>query len=267
MNEEGDFMHLIVTPEWYQTILFKVLCGLGFATIVFYFVRRRIAVIRKEASFKQKIAETEMQALRAQMNPHFIFNSLNSIENFIMQNEKRLASDYLNKFAKLIRMILDSSRNELVPLAKDMEALQLYIDLEQLRFQNKFSYKTFIDPALLNGDYRVPSLLVQPYVENAIVHGLAHSEEANLNLTVTATLENDKIKYVVQDNGVGREKAAAYNRQNKPQHKSVGLKITEDRINMFNKKSGGNGSVRFTDLYDKEGKPEGTKAEITISAI
>src|SRR6187551_131904 len=92
---------------------------------------------RTESVFRQKIAETQMQALRAQMNPHFIFNSLNSIENFIMQNEKRQASDYLNKFSRLIRSILDSSRSELVPLSKDMEALKLYIDLEQLRFNHK----------------------------------------------------------------------------------------------------------------------------------
>jgi LytS/YehU family sensor histidine kinase len=226
----------------------------------------QIRSIRKEASFKQKIAETEMQALRAQMNPHFIFNSLNSIENFIMQNEKRLASDYLNKFARLIRMILDSSRNELVPLSKDMESLQLYIDLEQLRFNNKFSYQSFIDPALLNGDYRVPSLLIQPYVENAIVHGLANSEENNLNLSITVTLENDAIKYIIQDNGVGRKKANEYNLQNKPYHKSVGLQITEDRVNMFNHQAMGNDFIRFTDLYDENKEPGGTKVEIIIKA-
>ena len=211
-------------------------------------------------------AELENKVLRLQMNPHFIFNSLNSIENFIMQNEKRLASDYLNKFARLIRMILDSSRNEVVPVAKDMEALQLYIDLEQLRYNNRFTYKTVIDPALTGGDYRVPSLLIQPYVENAIVHGLSHSEEDGLNLTVMATLENEKIKYVVQDNGIGRAQAAAYNQQNKPYHKSVGLKITEDRINIFNNHPEGNGFVHFTDLTDKENRPAGTRVEIILNA-
>lgn len=211
-------------------------------------------------------AELENKVLRLQMNPHFIFNSLNSIENFIMQNEKRLASDYLNKFARLIRMILDSSRNEVVPVAKDMEALQLYIDLEQLRYNNRFSYKTTIDPALAGGDYRVPSLLIQPYVENAIVHGLSHSEEEDLSLTVMATLENEKIKYIVQDNGIGRAQAAAYNQQNKPYHKSVGLKITEDRINLFNNHPEGNGFVHFTDLTDQENRPAGTRVEIILNA-
>ena len=263
---DEDQLKIIVQPRWYQTAFFKLLMVLLGVFLIFLFAQRRIASIRRQSAFKQKIAETEMQALRAQMNPHFIFNSLNSIENFIMQNEKRLASDYLNKFAQLIRMILDSSRNELVPVSKDMEALQLYIDLEQLRFDNKFSYKTFIDPALLNGDYRVPSLLIQPYVENAIVHGLAHSEDSGLNLMVAATLENDKIKYVIQDNGVGREKAKEYNKKNKPYHKSVGLKITEDRINIFNNQAERNGSILFTDLFDENKIPHGTKVEITIKA-
>ncbi len=103
------------------------------------------------SQYKQKIAETEMQALQAQMNPHFFFNSLNSIENFIMQNEKKLASDYLNKFARFIRSILDSSNNDLIELSKDLESLQLYIDLEQLRFNNKFTYFCQVDPSLVAG--------------------------------------------------------------------------------------------------------------------
>jgi ligand-binding sensor domain-containing protein len=263
----ADMLIIIVKPYWYQTNCFKVLCILALLAAVTGFYRWRLNSVRRQAGFKQKIAETEMQSLRAQMNPHFIFNSLNSIENFIMQNEKRLASDYLNKFARLIRMILDSSRNEVVPIAKDMEALQLYIDLEQLRFNNKFIYKTYVDPALLGGEYRVPSLLIQPYVENAIVHGLAHSEEENLMLTVTAMLQNDTIKYVVQDNGVGRKQAATYNAQNKPQHKSVGLKITEDRINIFNNKILDDGAVKITDLYTNDNNACGTKVEITIKAI
>lgn len=212
-------------------------------------------------------AELQTRLLRSQMNPHFIFNCLNSIENFIMQNDKRQASDYLNKFSKLIRSILDSSRNEMVPVAKDMEVLKLYIELEQLRFNNKFNYKDFIDPALAGGDYRVPSLLIQSYVENAIVHGLANSENTDLHLTVTASLENDRIKYIIQDNGIGRAKSSEYNRLNKPFHKSIGLKISEDRICLFNGQHGSNGSILITDLIDEYNNPDGTKVEITIKAI
>ncbi|MFM9911844.1 MAG: histidine kinase [Chitinophagaceae bacterium] len=248
-----------------RTLIFYILAflmALTIAVVIFY--QRNLRTSIKVQKIK---AELENKVLRLQMNPHFIFNSLNSIENFIMQNEKRLASDYLNKFARLIRMILDSSRNEVVPIAKDMEALQLYIDLEQLRFNNRFSYKTIIDPILAGGDYRVPSLLIQPYVENAIVHGLAHSEEKGLMLTVMASLENEKIKYTVQDNGVGRAQASVYNQQNKPYHKSVGLKITEDRINLFNKHPDGNDFVHFTDLLDNEKNPAGTRVEIMLNTI
>ncbi len=264
INEEGDFIKITITPLWYQTNLFKALCILLLGALVYYFVQYRIAIIKKEAALRQKITETEMYALRSQMNPHFIFNSLNSIENFIMQNEKRLASDYLNKFARLIRMILDSSKNEMVPVAKDLEALQLYIDLEQLRFHNKFIYKTHIDAQLISGDYAVPSLLIQPYVENAIVHGLSHSEKNNLLLTITAVLENDTIKYSIQDNGVGRFAAAAYNRLNKPNHKSVGLQITTDRISNFNGANDSN-AVKIIDLFDKDNNPCGTKVELQIN--
>ncbi len=156
------------------------LTGIGFLLAVFIafllYKSFQAKKLKDVSQYKQKIAETEMQALQAQMNPHFFFNSLNSIENFIMQNEKKLASDYLNKFARFIRSILDSSNNDLIELNKDIESLQLYIDLEQLRFNNKFTYCCQVDPQILQGDYHVPALLVQPFLENAINHGIGPSD-------------------------------------------------------------------------------------------
>ena len=237
--------------------------------VVAFFINKSIEAKKKktESAFKQKIAESQIQSLRAQMNPHFIFNSLNSIENFMMQNEKRKASDYLHKFALLIRTILDSSRNEITSVSLDMEALKLYIDLEQMRFNNKFCYKENVDPKLISGDYNVPSLLIQPYVENAIVHGIAHSDKKDLTLTVSATLENDYIKYVIEDNGIGRIQAEDYNKINKLHHKSVGLKITEDRIHLFNQDENANGHIRITDLYTSDNIPNGTRVEVKIKVI
>jgi sensor histidine kinase YesM len=232
--------------------------------VVVYYQRNQRAKIRT-----QKIrAELESKMLRShsQMNPHFIFNSLNSIENFIMQNDKRQASDYLNKFSRLVRSILESSRNEIVPLEKDMEMLKLYIELEQLRFNNKFTYDSYVDPQLFRGDYRVPSLLIQPYVENAIIHGIAHSYDDDLRLSITASLEGEYIKYTIQDNGVGRELAASYNQKNKPGHHSIGLDITAERIALFNKRDHVNGDVSITDLYNENNKPDGTKVEIRLIA-
>ncbi len=234
-----------------------------------FFINKSIQSRKKrtESALKQKIAESQIQSLRAQMNPHFIFNSLNSIENFMMQNEKRKASDYLHKFALLIRTILDSSRNNVTTIGQDMAALKLYIDLEQMRFNNTFTYQEKIDAQLLSGDYNVPSLLIQPYVENAIVHGLAHSDHKDLKLTVTATLENDFIKYVIEDNGIGREKAEDYNKMNKLHHKSVGLKITEDRIRLFNHEEHLNGHIKIIDLYDANNQPGGTRVEVKLKAV
>ncbi len=262
-NQE-DMLSINVSPRLYQTAIFKIACLFVLALLIYYFVRRRIQNIRQETNLHQKIALTEMQALRAQMNPHFIFNSLNSIENFILQNEKRLASDYLNKFSRLIRSILDSSRNEVVPLMKDIESLGLYVELEQLRFNHTFTYTLHIDPLLSSGDYKVPSLIIQPYVENAILHGLAHSQKSDLTLSVSVALEKDEIKYTIQDNGIGRRQAATYNTRNKPHHKSVGLTITEDRIANFNKQPFANGAVKFTDLYDEGGQGVGTCVEVIL---
>ncbi|MBS1607149.1 MAG: histidine kinase [Bacteroidetes bacterium] len=262
-----DSIEVDLAPSWYQSWSFRLASFFGVAVLVSLLVKRRIRTIRNESALKQRIAETEMQALRAQMDPHFIFNSLSSIENFIMQNEKRLASDHLNKFARLLRMILDSSRNDLVPLSKDMEALQLYIDLEQISCNNKFLYKAMIDEVLLNDDFHVPSLLIQPYVENAIVHGLMPSHRQDLTLVVIARLEADKIRYIVEDNGIGREQAMQYKRMNNQRHKSVGMEITEERIHIFNRRTKSKGSVVITDLYDEERNPRGTRVEITIKAL
>ena len=240
-----------------------------FLTIVIaFFINKSIQSKKKRAEFlfKQKIAESQIQTLRAQMNPRFIFNSLNSIENFMMQNEKRKASDYMHKFALLIRTILESSRNELTTVLLDLEALKLYIDLEQMRFHNKFCYHENIDPELLRGDYNVPSLLIQPYVENAIVHGMAHSDRADLKLIVSASLEGDYIKYVITDNGIGRSQSAEYNKLNKLRHKSVGLKITEDRIHLYNHEHNASGYVKISDLFDINNKPAGTRVEVKIKA-
>ncbi len=251
-----------------NALLLAVFILLFLTIIIAFFINKSFQSKKKRAEFlfKQKIAESQIQSLRAQMNPHFIFNSLNSIENFMMQNEKRKASDYMHKFALLIRTILESSRNELTTVLLDLEALKLYIDLEQMRFHNKFCYEENIDPDLLRGDYYVPSLLIQPYVENAIVHGMAHSDRNDLKLIVSASLEDDYIKYIIKDNGIGRTQAADYNKLNKLRHKSVGLKITEDRIQLYNQEHNANGYVKIFDLLDGNSNPVGTRVEVKIKA-
>ncbi len=247
------------------------LAGIGFLLVIFVafllYKSFHARNLKDESQYKQRIAETEMQALQAQMNPHFFFNSLNSIENFIMQNEKKLASDYLNKFARFIRGILDSSNNELIELNMDLQSLQLYIDLEQLRFNNKFKYFCKVDPVLIDGEYHVPALLVQPFLENAINHGIGPSERTDLKICVQVRLKNDMIHYIIEDNGIGREQSRIYNELNKPFHKSVGMKLTQDRINIFNRETGPSENVKIIDLYNEDHRPMGTRIEFAIKAI
>ena len=132
---------------------------------------------RQVAELKQKATELEMQALRAQMNPHFIFNSLNSINRFILQNDRAQASEYLTKFSKLVRMILQNSQASLIPLESELESLELYLNLEAVRFNYHFDYKISVPKDLDISALQVPPLILQPYVENAIWHGLMHKEE------------------------------------------------------------------------------------------
>ncbi len=261
-----------LTADQKRQIAFKnillLLVGVGFLLTVFVafllYKSFQAKKFKDESQYKQKIAETEMQALRAQMNPHFFFNSLNSIENFIMQNEKKLASDYLNKFARLIRHILDSGNNDLIDLKKDIESLQLYIDLERLRFNNKFSYCCQVEPPLLDGEYRVPALLVQPFLENAINHGIGPSDQPDLKICLRVKLKNNMIHYMIEDNGIGRDQSRIYNQLNKPFHKSVGMKLTQDRINIFNRETGSSDNMQIIDLFDEEHKPTGTRIEFVI---
>ncbi|MBS1919849.1 MAG: histidine kinase [Bacteroidetes bacterium] len=227
--------------------------------ISFYHRNRRL-----KAQGQKTKADLQMQLFRSQMNPHFIFNSLNSIEYYILQNEKRNASIYLNKFASLIRIILSNNRKDVVPFTEDMQTIQLYVDLELLRFNHSFQYITDIDQALLDADYLVPPLLIQPFVENAIIHGFGLSDKQGLQLKISALLRGEYIVYTIEDNGVGRKKSAAKNALNKPNHNSLGLQITQQRINIFNEQHKANSSLRIEDLYDANQKPCGTRVSVKI---
>jgi hypothetical protein len=264
-----------LTTAQKQEIAFKnillFLVGIGFLMTLFVafllYKSFQAKKIKNDSLYKQKIAETEMQALQAQMNPHFFFNSLNSIENFIMQNEKKLASDYLNKFARFIRGILDSSSSDLIEIDKDIESLQLYIDLEQLRFNNKFTYCCNVDTQLLHGEYHVPALLVQPFLENAINHGIGPSDRPDLKICLQVKLNNNMIHYIIEDNGIGRDQSRAYNQLNKPFHKSLGMKLTQERINIFNQDTGSSDNVKIIDLFDEEQRPIGTRIEFALKCV
>jgi ligand-binding sensor domain-containing protein len=253
---------IIITPPFWKTTWFRLIVLASTVALLYFLFKKRIGAIRREAELKHRIAETEMMALRAQMNPHFIFNCLNAIDNLVQTNQKEKATTYLARFAKLIRSVLDSSKNNVVLFQKDYESLQLYLQMEKFRCNNKFDYELKADDELLQGDYKLPPLIVQPFVENAIHHGLLNKQSGERKLLIRASLENEFIKYTVTDNGVGRARAQEIKELNRPEHKSYGIQITKERIHLYNQ-NGISDDVTINDVVEN-GQPAGTKAEIYL---
>lgn len=217
----------------------------------------------EQSSLKRKAMELEMQALRAQMNPHFIFNCLSAIDNLIQTRQSDKATSYLARFAKLIRSVLDSSKNNLVPFQVDLETMRLYLEMEKFRCNDKFQYEIGVEPVLLHGDFKVPPLIVQPFLENAIHHGLLNKRGNDKQLQVKISLCDEFIVYSITDNGIGRESAAKVKERNKPDHQSYGIAITRERIHLHNQ-NGIDDDLVIADL-ENEGVPSGTEAIIRIN--
>lgn len=207
---------------------------------------------------ERQTAEMEMQALRAQMNPHFMFNSLNSINNFILKNDPDNASQYLTRFSRLMRLILDNSREEWVLLENELKALQLYIEMEAIRFDNVFEYKITTALDVNTSSVIVPPMIVQPYVENAIWHGLLHRKEPGSKLQIDIWKNNGELFIKVEDNGVGREEAEQLKSKFSSHKKSHGMKITAKRLDMVNKIYKVDAKVKIVDLKNGTDKSAGT---------
>lgn len=261
-KQEGSF-RFYIRPAFWQTAWFKMTLLFLLAGLFYWLLKKRIKVIRHDAEMKQRITESEMAALRSQMNPHFIFNCLNAIDNLIQTNQKDKATVYLSRFAKLIRSVLDSSKNNTVLFQKDFESLQLYLQMEQFRCGNRFEYELKADDELLNGDFKVPPLIVQPFAENAILHGLLNKESSDRKLKIEAEITNNNIQYTVSDNGIGRERARQLKEINRPEHQSYGIQITQERIQLYNRSDNKTGNVTITDLYENN-QPCGTKVVIQL---
>jgi sensor histidine kinase YesM len=229
-------------------------------------IRYRIRKInnreKRKTELNKKIAQIESQALRAQMNPHFIFNTLSSIQYFITNNDSADALKYLSKFAKLMRKIMDNSKQQMISVAEEMNALDLYLELEAMRFEKKFKYEINVDPSIEQNYDRIPSMLIQPYVENSIIHGLL-PKEGNGKISITLRKQKETILCTIEDNGVGREKSNEFKKNRVKQHKSMGMSITQERLNILNSTLKRNISVEIIDLYEN-GNPAGTRVNLII---
>jgi putative methionine-R-sulfoxide reductase with GAF domain len=205
-----------------------------------------------------QLAQLELASLRSQMNPHFLFNSLNSIHKYIWENRPEDASEYLTKFSKLIRMILENSKEKSIPLSAEIEMLHLYIELEHRRCNSKFSYRFTVDNNLDASNIAIPSMIIQPYVENAIWHGLVQ-KEGNGELIITINGKGKVLECCVEDDGIGRQSAMEIRKERQGEHKPLGLGITHKRLKLLGIEKGEDADVTIIDKKDSDGQAGGTK--------
>jgi sensor histidine kinase YesM len=221
---------------------------------------------RKITEMNQRILEITQANLRQQMNPHFIFNTLNSIQYYMYKHDKLATNNYLTKFSSLMRKILENSRHTAVPIRDELDALQLYLELESIRFRDKFDYEIQVDEEIDPLMYKIPTMLIQPYVENSICHGLMYREKKG-KVQISLNLEKDHIKCTIEDNGIGREASREINRNKEKTHNSLGTQITESRLNLVSTLYGKDMKTNFTDLKDEQGNAAGTRVEIQIPIL
>lgn len=210
----------------------------------------------------QQISELRLQALRSAMNPHFIFNAFNSIQYFISHNDRVNAINYLSKFSKLVRGILSSANQKMIHLSEELSLIKNYIEIEQIRFENKFEYQLQIDDSIHIDQIEIYPLLIQPYVENAILHGLYNKPGSGL-LQIRLRPWQNGIEIEIEDNGIGREKAKAIREQTLLSHQSLGMEITENRLKLIYPNSNSK-HIEILDLHDPVGQPCGTRCILRI---
>lgn len=247
--------------QWWFQLVVIVLC----AYTMFFLIRFRLKRVeqRKEKinDLNKILMNLKLKALRAQMNPHFTFNVMNSIQHFIANNDGEAANRYLSRFSKLIRLILNNSEKNQVPIADEIKALELYLELEAMRFEERFEYKISVDKSIDILEVEIPSMLIQPYVENSIKHGILNLGRRGV-IQIDIEKHDKFLKCIIEDNGVGRSHSVFLNKN--ISHKSFGTAITQERLAAINALNNSKLSENVIDLYDDKGEPIGTRVEIYI---
>jgi ligand-binding sensor domain-containing protein len=264
-SQPAQFSFTVDRPFW-KAWWFIISSVLLIVVALILSIRWRIRQIKnrekRKTELNKKIAHIESQALRAQMNPHFIFNTLSSIQHYISNNDTDAALKYLSKFAKLMRKIMDNSKQPMISVAEEIHALELYLELEVMRFDKKFEYTIDIEPSIDQNYDRIPSMLIQPYVENAIIHGLLPKESAG-RIVISLRRQDHMLLCTIEDNGIGREKSKEFRKNRVQQHKSMGMSITKERLSILNSSLNSKLNAEILDLYEG-GQPAGTKVLLYI---
>lgn len=240
-----------------------------FAILVLAITAASMIVINRnrQLSHEKQILTLEQDMLRSQMNPHFIFNSLNSIKLYIINNEKENAVYYLNKFSKFIRKILIASTEKEIPLGDELETMKLYMNIENIRFSNEIHFTVDVASSINTSNIRVPSLILQPFLENALWHGLSSKKE-DKQIEMKVYKENPEFVTVsITDNGIGRKASELINHNRILKRKSVGLAITKARLTNFSKRFTAGYKIEIEDLYDDQDQPTGTRVVVNIPIL
>ena len=265
LSNQTAVFKLSIAPTLVQHWWFWPSAAFAFVMMVIFLANKRVRIIREEERVKTEtnkmLAQLETRLLRSQMNPHFIFNSLNSIQKYIWENKEEDAAEYLARFAKLIRAILENSRKEFITLKEELEVLKLYVDLEHRRSNGKFDYHIRVPDDLKLEELMLPPLLLQPYVENAIWHGV-NKKAGHGHIDIHIRREEDLLKITIDDDGVGRQRNAVSTNGSAIGKTSIGTDITQQRIDLLQSKSIGTG-VEIVDKM-KEGIPSGTTVILTV---
>lgn len=269
-NMDGVSLTIIIKPPWYQTWFFRITALLLFASFVWLVIYSRVRRARRKHTMEKRVLKIEKQlieiqqkALRLQMNPHFIFNSLNSIQSFILTRDIDLAVNYLSKFSQLMRLILNNSGESIIPLADEIQAVVHYLEIEKLRFDYKFDYTINIAPEIDEEFVGVPPMILQPYVENSIIHGLVHKPTKG-HIEINFSFDGSNLVVTISDDGIGREMAMKLKNENGLQAVSRGMLITKERLDILNRNTNHKLSVNVTDLKSDNGKPCGTRVVLNI---
>ncbi len=226
-------------------------------------IEKRNSILNDKKDVENQLLLSQRATLRLQMNPHFVFNALNSIQSYIILNDKELASDYLGLFADLMRKFLYFSQKEEISIEEEIEILDTYLELEKLRFEDSLNYKISVSSDLNTSEIMIPVMLIQPLVENSIKHGLFHKKD-NRILEISFVKQNNNLLVIIRDNGIGRKQSAQINKMQNKKHKSFATSALQQRISLINKSSNKKISLKYTDLYNKNKQAEGTLVEIKI---
>jgi two-component sensor histidine kinase len=259
-SKPAIFFFTIQKPFW-EKWWFKFILILAASVIIFFMFRYRLNQLKEKANIQNEVHKMEMKALLAQMNPHFIHNALNSIQSLILNNRSNEASHYISRFAKLLRQVLESADKNITTLDKELYSLQLYVELERLRLNMDINYIELVDETIVASQIKLPPLILQPFVENALWHGLSN-KKGGKKLIVSISIKDNWIICTITDNGIGRKKASALYSNFPEGHLAIATSIAEKRLKDYNASSDPS-PLDFEDLF-KEGDPCGTSVTIRI---